>query len=135
MRSVAEHVAVPPGGTQLGAQRVTLRAGVRADAGMHGAHFTDDALDDQVRFEACEDRRIFRLHFTIASDRLVPVGPPATSTPHGLTTSTFSAAACKTGSGKPRPCVHGTAFTTGISARVFCRPAHSSAERPVTMRT
>jgi N-terminal domain of anti-restriction factor ArdC len=60
---------------------------------------------------------------------------PATSTPHGLTTSTFSAAACETGSGKPRPWVHGTAFTTGTSARVFCRPAHSSAERPVTMRT
>jgi hypothetical protein len=49
-----------------------LRAGVRADAGVHGAHITDNALDDEVRFEACENRRIFRLHFTIASDRLVP---------------------------------------------------------------
>jgi hypothetical protein len=41
---------------QLGAQLVTLGAGVRADEGMHGAHFTDDALDDQVRFDAYEDR-------------------------------------------------------------------------------
>ncbi len=48
------------------------RAAIRADAGMHSAHITDDALDDEVRFEAYEDRRVFRLHFTIASDRLVP---------------------------------------------------------------
>ena len=69
-----------------------------------------------------------------APNALAWVGPPAISAPHAGT-GLRGRGTAPAASGIVRPAwVHGTRTAPDASA-VFCLPAHSSAERPVTRRT